>query len=121
MHFKPMKLENVGDGQLARMFDEALEKISKDLVDPHKPSKKPRSIEMKVLFDPNEENQTLIVTVECNAKLPKRNRVSTFGGIGQDGRLVQSIDNQIDLELGTTETKSPITPIDARLAGKETR
>ena len=58
-----LTLENLGNGAAVELFDEALEKVLKNIMDPNTDPKAERSITMKVTFKPDENRDMAPVTL----------------------------------------------------------
>lgn len=108
MHFEKMELQNVGDGVLRKLFEKQLARVVADFNDPTKPWDKPRTIRLEVQFVPHEDGTAVAVVCGCDLRLPKSKGYISIAAVGEDGKLVQGIENQYRLGFGQEDKGVPV-------------
>lgn len=108
--FEKMTLENVGDGALKTLFDEARKKIETDLQDLTKIDDGKRKITLTVEITPNTETAALAIRCASKVELAKRKAIPSFANVDARGELVQ----YTSLEEPTLPGMDNVTKIPAR-------
>ena len=135
-----VNLETFAGGALQEKFDDAMEKVLQNMMDPNTPWKNKRKITVEVTFEQNEDRDDTAVDVSVVPKLAAVKPISTKMAIGKDietgkcyaeeyGKNVRgqmSIDDyqvqqetEIDGKIVNTETgeiKEPERVVDFRAA-----
>lgn len=81
-----VNLETFAGGALQEKFDDALEKVLVNLMDPNTPWKNKRKIAIEVSFEQNEDRDDASVSVSVITKLAPVKPVGTRMAIGKDLR-----------------------------------
>lgn len=79
-----VNLETFAGGALQEQFDDAMEKVLANLMDPNTPWKNKRRILVEVTFEQNEDRNDSTVNVSAVPKLAPVKPVSTRMAIGKD-------------------------------------
>ena len=79
-----VNLETFAGGALQEKFDDAMEKVLRNMLDPNTPWKNKRKITVEVAFEQDEERGDTSVTVSVTPKLAAVKPVSTRMAIGKD-------------------------------------
>lgn len=110
-----LSLQNLGDGAAIEMFNEELQSVLNNIVDPNTNPKQSREVILKVKITPDEDRQIGTVSVQCKPNLaPAREFLTTciIGRLGKKGeaREIKAAQTTIFDDQGK------VTPIDQ---GKE--
>lgn len=81
-----VNLETFAGGALQEKFDDALQKVLQNMIDPNTPWKNKRKITVDVTFEQNEERDDCVVDVSVVPKLAAVKPVSTKMAIAKDYR-----------------------------------
>lgn len=81
-----MSLENLGDGAAIEMFNDELQKILDNIVDPNAQAKKDRKIVLTVTIKPDEDRQIGDILIECQGKTAASRAYATRCVIGKAGK-----------------------------------
>lgn len=79
-----LTFENLGCGAAAEKFEESLQKVLADILDPNTVATASREISLKVSFKPSEERTSADVMITCDEKLAKDKAFPTKIFIGRD-------------------------------------
>lgn len=83
-----VNLVNLARGAAVERFDRALEEVLKNISDVNTPAEKPREVNLKVKFVPNEERDQVGILLEVSTKLASLSGVTTTLHVGRiDGRI----------------------------------
>lgn len=105
-----ISISTLAGGAVQERFEEELQKVLQNIMDPNTDWKKRRKIQLNVEFDPNEERE--FSTINCNVKstLAPQKTVSSGLFIGKDGKgravaaeVVKQTPGQIFVEPSTGE------------------
>lgn len=77
-------LETFAGGALQEKFDDAMEKILQNMMDPNTPWKNKRKIIVEVTFEQNEDRDDAVIDVSVVPKLTAAKPISTKMAIGKD-------------------------------------
>lgn len=72
-----MDLSKIANGGLQEKANRAFAKVFENLSDPNTPYKNKRSIEMKLVFEQNEDRNDISCSIQVNTKLAPAQAVST--------------------------------------------
>ena len=79
-----VKLEGFAGGALQEKFDDAMEKVLTNLMDPNTPWKSKRKISVEITFTQNEDRDDTVVNVSVVPKLAPVKPIETMMAIGKD-------------------------------------
>ena len=79
-----VNLETFAGGALQEKFDDAMEKVLQNMMDPNTPWKNKRKITVEVTFEQNEDRDDTSVDVSVVPKLAAVKPISTKMAIGKD-------------------------------------
>lgn len=79
-----VKLEEFAGGALQEKFDDAMEKVLTNLMDPNTPWKNKRKISVEITFTQNEDRDDTAVNVSVVSKLAPVKPIETKMAIGKD-------------------------------------
>lgn len=79
-----VNLEEFAGGALQEKFDDAIEKVLSNLMDPNTPWKNKRKISIEVTFEQNEDRNDTSVNVSVVPKLAPVKPIATRMTIGKD-------------------------------------
>lgn len=79
-----MDLSKLANGALQEKFSQAFAKVLENLTDPNTPYKAKRSIDLKLVFDQNEDRDDLKCSISVNVKLAPVHPVITSFGVFKD-------------------------------------
>lgn len=79
-----VNLEKFAGGALQEKFDDAIDQVLKNMLDPNTPWKNKREINVKVTFEQNENREDVAVDVSVVAKLAASKSIGTRMAIGRD-------------------------------------
>lgn len=79
-----VNLEKFAGGALQEKFDDAMDQVLKNMLDPNTPWKNKREINVKVTFEQDEERDDVAVDVSVVAKLAASKSIGTRMAIGRD-------------------------------------
>jgi len=71
-----LSLTTINRGAAVELFQQELEKVLENVLDPNTPAEAKRTITLKVTFVPNESRQSAQIAVEADSKL------APFNGVG---------------------------------------
>ena len=77
-------LETFAQGALSKVFNAALEEVTKNTQDPNTDATKERKITLTIKLKPNESREFIETTVESKVALAPRQAVRTTLNMGQD-------------------------------------
>lgn len=108
-----VNLETFAGGALQEKFDDALEKVLQNMMDPNTPHKNKRKIQVEVTFAQNEDRNDTSVDVSVVTKLAAVKPANTRMAIGKDLKTGKcyaqeygsSIRGQMSLEEYQSETE----------------
>lgn len=78
-------LDKLADGAVREKFNNALNEVTKNILDPNTKATAKRTITLKLTFEPGEDREIADVTVDYSTKLAQVKGVSTRFVIGTDG------------------------------------
>lgn len=81
----PISLLNLGDGAAIEKFDEELQRVLDNIVDPNAKADAVREITLKVKFKPDENRNVAAVSIATDCKLAPDREVTTACVIGRIG------------------------------------
>lgn len=112
---EPLSLSNLGDGAALEMFEEELQKVLDNIVDPNTKAKSPREITLKIRITPDDERQLGMVELICTSKMTPARSFNTNCLLGRVGRRGEA------REIKTAQTsfidKDKVVQIDRKEAG----
>mgnify|MGYP006916218943 CR=1 FL=1 len=79
-----VNLEEFAGGALQEKFDDAMEKVLTNLMDPNTPWKSKRKISVEITFTQNEDRDDTVVNVSVVPKLAPVKPIETMMAIGKD-------------------------------------
>ena len=79
-----VNLEQLAGGALQEKFDDAMDKVLKNMMDPNTPWKNKRAITVTVTFEQNEERDDVNVAVNVTTKMAPVKGIATKMSIGKD-------------------------------------
>lgn len=79
-----VNLEKFAGGALQEKFDDAMDQVLKNMLDPNTPWKNKREINVKITLEQNEEREDVTVDVSVVAKLAASKSIGTRMSIGRD-------------------------------------
>ena len=79
-----VKLEEFAGGALQEKFDDAMEKVLTNLMDPNTPWKSKRKISVEITFTQNEDRDDTVVNISVVPKLAPVKPIETMMAIGKD-------------------------------------
>lgn len=79
-----MDLSKLANGALQEKFSQAFAKVLENLTDPNTPYKNKRSIEVKLIFEQNEDRDDVRCSIAVNTKLAPVHPVETSFGVFKD-------------------------------------
>jgi hypothetical protein len=110
-------LTNLGDGAAVEKFQEELEKVVQNVLDPNTDPKAKREVVLKVTIHPDADRSWTSIKIEALAKLAPNTAFATRAFVGLDrktGRVVACEDNPnqmtIDDFIERDENVEHITP-----------
>lgn len=119
-----VKLEEFANGALQEKFDDAMDKVLANLMDPNTPWKNKRKIQVEVTFEQNEDRDDTSVNVSVTTKLAPVKPISTKMAIGKDlktGKLyAEEYGKQIRGQMSIDDYKDGLTVIDGNVVDTET-
>ena len=78
-------LDKLADGAVREKFNNALNEVTKNILDPNTKATAKRTITLKLTFEPGEDREIADVTVDYSTKLASVKGVATRFVIGTDG------------------------------------
>lgn len=111
MPAEPVDLFNLARGAVSERFEQALQDVLLNILDPNHPAEKKREIHIKLVFHPDDKRQTAGVDIEVITKPQPRMAVSTLLFIGKtQGRCVafENDPRQMELDLDNVATIKPV-------------
>ena len=78
-----VSLINLGGGAAIEKFDDELQKVIQNILDPNT-TLRPRKVVLEVTLTPNETREISVTDIECTAKLAKVKPFKTTLFIGED-------------------------------------
>ncbi len=111
-------LTNLGGGAAIEKFQEELEKVIKNILDPNTDPKAKREVNLKVIIQPNAERNWVAIKIEALAKVAPNVAYATraFVGIDRDSkRAVACEDNPNQLSIDDfMKNKENVEPIGSK-------
>lgn len=81
-----VELGEVLGGELQAKFDKSFKRVVENLLDPNTPFKSKRKIEIKLVFEQNEDRDDVRVDIDVSEKLAPQTGLRTNFAIGKDLR-----------------------------------
>lgn len=87
---RTIRLETLAGGAAVERFNDELQAVLKNVIDPNTSHKTKRRITLTVELMPNEERTSMNIGVKCESKLAPPKAVESFGYIGveKNGEVV---------------------------------
>ena len=82
----PMSLTNLGDGAAIEQFDEELQKVLDNIVDPNTEAKQVRKIILTVSIKPDDDRSIGEICIECDSRKGPQLKFFTKCLIGRTGK-----------------------------------
>jgi len=117
---EPLKFENLGCGAAEEKFEDALNKVLANILDPNTRPTTAREVILRVKIKPSEERTDADVIIDCQAKLASEKAFPTKIFIGRDiqGNPEAHEVNANQMKL-FPKSKENITNMAAAAAGKD--
>jgi len=119
-----IKLEEFANGALQEKFQDAMEKVLENLMDPNTPWKTKRKIQMEITITQNEDRDNTSVNVSVNTKLAPVKPIETMMAIGKDlktGKVFcQEYGKQVRGQMSLDDFPEGIVVIDNKTVDTET-
>jgi hypothetical protein len=114
-----LSLPTLGSGAAVERFDEALQAVLSNIMDPNTPWNRKRQVVLTVTLEPNIDRSMASVGIECTAKLAQPTGYDTQAFLGvEEGRAVAFEHDPHQLQLGLDEKAGRGDPRVVRLDGK---
>lgn len=111
MDNEPLSLATLGRGAAIERFDDELQRVLNNVIDPNT-DLGARKITLTIVLKPNEARDACAVAIGCSAKLGGSKPVGTtvFLGRGKDGAVASEFDpKQLQMELDEQRRQSQAT------------
>jgi hypothetical protein len=82
-HEEPLKLETLADGAAIERFNDALQVILENILDPNTGTKA-REVNLKIKLKPDDNKDVLQITIECTPKLAPADTIISNAYLGKD-------------------------------------
>ncbi len=120
-----VNLESFAGGALQEKFDDAMDKVLQNMMDPNTPWKNKRKITVEVTFEQNEDRDDTSVDVSVITKLSAVKPISTKMAIGKDlstGKCyAQEYGKNVRGQMSFDDLKDQsMTEVDGKLVDTET-
>lgn len=119
-----VNLEEFAGGALQEKFDDAIEKVLANLMDPNTPWKNKRKISIEVTFEQNEDRDDTSVNVSVVPKLAPVKPIATRMAIGKDIKsgevFAQEYGSQCKGQMTIGDYSNNMQEIDGNMVDTET-
>lgn len=119
-----VNLEEFAGGSLQEKFDDAIEKVLANLMDPNTPWKNKRKISIEVTFEQNEDRDDTSVNVSVVPKLAPVKPIATRMAIGKDIKsgevFAQEYGSQCKGQMTMDDYSNNMQEIDGNMVDTET-
>ncbi len=119
-----VNLEEFAGGALQEKFDDAIEKVLLNLMDPNTPWKNKRKIAIEVTFEQNEDRDDTSVNVSVVSKLAPVKPIATRMTIGKDIKsgevFAQEYGSQCRGQMSMDDYNDNVQEIDGNMVDTET-
>lgn len=120
-----VNLETFAGGALQEKFNDAMDKVLQNMMDPNTPWKNKRKITVEVTFEQNEDRDDTNVDVSVVSKLAAVKPVNTRMAIGKDLKTgkcyAQEYGNNVKGQMSLADLQEPKTvKVDGKVVDAET-